>query len=55
MAALALATAALFAAPEIHKDNGYAVQEIRGGLYWVTDGAYNTMLLARTARSRSIH
>ena len=26
-------------------DKGYRVQEIRGGLYWVTDGAYNTMFL----------
>ncbi|HYV67420.1 MAG TPA: MBL fold metallo-hydrolase [Myxococcales bacterium] len=41
----ALAAAALFTAPEIPKDKGYAVQEIRGGLYWVTDGAYNTMFL----------
>lgn len=24
---------------------GYLVQEIRGGLYWVTDGVYNTMFL----------
>jgi glyoxylase-like metal-dependent hydrolase (beta-lactamase superfamily II) len=24
---------------------GYSVLEIRGGLYWVTDGAYNTMFL----------
>jgi len=24
---------------------GYFVQEIRGGLYWVTDGLYNTMFL----------
>ena len=24
---------------------GYVVQEIRDGLYWVTDGAYNTMFL----------
>jgi glyoxylase-like metal-dependent hydrolase (beta-lactamase superfamily II) len=26
-------------------DKGYRVQEIRDGLYWVTDGAYNTMFL----------
>ena len=25
--------------------NGYLVEEIRDGLYWVTDGAYNTMFL----------
>lgn len=24
---------------------GYVVEEIRGGLYWVSDGAYNTMFL----------
>ena len=24
---------------------GYVVEEIRDGLYWVTDGAYNTMFL----------
>ena len=27
---------------------GYSVAEIRGGLYWVTDGAYNTMFLVTT-------
>ena len=45
MIPVALAAAALFAAPEIPRDKGYAVQEIRDGLYWVTDGAYNTMFL----------
>jgi glyoxylase-like metal-dependent hydrolase (beta-lactamase superfamily II) len=24
---------------------GYSCEEIRGGLYWITDGAYNTMFL----------
>src|SRR5262245_913298 len=24
---------------------GYICQQIRGGLYWITDGAYNTMFL----------
>jgi len=28
---------------------GYLVQEIRDGLYWVTDGAYNTMFLVTPA------
>jgi glyoxylase-like metal-dependent hydrolase (beta-lactamase superfamily II) len=42
---VALAAAALFSAPEIPKDKGYAVQEIRDGLYWITDGAYNTMFV----------
>ena len=41
MILVALAAAALFSAPEIPKDRGYAVQGIREGLYWVTDGAYN--------------
>src|SRR5215471_20679185 len=31
--------------PVIPKEKGYFVQEIRGGLYWVTDGLYNTMFL----------
>jgi glyoxylase-like metal-dependent hydrolase (beta-lactamase superfamily II) len=26
-------------------NKGYTVQEIRGGLYWIADGAYNTMFL----------
>ena len=33
------------AVPVIPADKGYFVQEIRGGLYWVTDGLYNTMFL----------
>lgn len=31
--------------PTIPPDKGYFVQEVRGGLYWVTDGLYNTMFL----------
>jgi len=31
--------------PAIPPEKGYFVQEIRGGLYWVTDGLYNTMFL----------
>lgn len=31
--------------PAIPGEKGYFVQEIRGGLYWVTDGLYNTMFL----------
>jgi|SRR5215831_4613545 len=31
--------------PAIPPEKGYVVQEIRDGLYWVTDGAYNTMFL----------
>ena len=31
--------------PAISAEKGYFVQEIRGGLYWVTDGLYNTMFL----------
>jgi glyoxylase-like metal-dependent hydrolase (beta-lactamase superfamily II) len=31
--------------PVIPKEKGYFVQEIRSGLYWVTDGLYNTMFL----------
>jgi glyoxylase-like metal-dependent hydrolase (beta-lactamase superfamily II) len=42
---LAIVLAGLFSAPEIPRESGYAVQEIRGGLYWITDGAYNTMFL----------
>jgi glyoxylase-like metal-dependent hydrolase (beta-lactamase superfamily II) len=29
--------------PSILPGKGYLVEEIRGGLFWVTDGAYNTM------------
>jgi glyoxylase-like metal-dependent hydrolase (beta-lactamase superfamily II) len=31
--------------PAIPTEKGYFVEEIRGGLYWVTDGSYNTMFL----------
>ncbi|MFL6371981.1 MAG: MBL fold metallo-hydrolase [Nitrososphaera sp.] len=31
--------------PIIPPEKGYLVEEIRGGLYWVTDGSYNTMFL----------
>lgn len=31
--------------PAIPADKGYLVEEIRDGLYWVTDGVYNTMFL----------
>ena len=31
--------------PKIAPEKGYVVREIRGGLYWVSDGAYNTMFL----------
>ena len=33
------------AAPAIPPEKGYFVQEIRGGLYWVTDGLYNTIFI----------
>src|SRR5215469_8816215 len=33
------------AATEPSRGRGYVVPEIRGGLYLVTDGAYNTMFL----------
>jgi glyoxylase-like metal-dependent hydrolase (beta-lactamase superfamily II) len=35
-------------APAI-QPKGYLVQEIRDGLYWVSDGAYNTMFLVTSA------
>jgi glyoxylase-like metal-dependent hydrolase (beta-lactamase superfamily II) len=35
-------------APSIPPDKGYRVEEIRDRLYWVTDGAYNTMFLVST-------
>lgn len=38
-------TAKVASAPKIPPEKGYFVQEIRGGLYWVTDGLYNTMFL----------
>ena len=31
--------------PQIDFSKGYFVEEIKDGLYWVTDGAYNTMFL----------
>ncbi len=31
--------------PQVDYAKGYLVEEIRDGLYWVTDGAYNTMFL----------
>jgi glyoxylase-like metal-dependent hydrolase (beta-lactamase superfamily II) len=31
--------------PTIPPEKGYLVEEIRGGLYWVTDGTYNTMFM----------
>jgi glyoxylase-like metal-dependent hydrolase (beta-lactamase superfamily II) len=31
--------------PTIPPEKGYFVEEIRDGLYWVTDGSYNTMFL----------
>src|SRR5215468_10056629 len=45
--ALVVATSTLVseAAPEIPKDKGYFVKEIRDGLYWLTDGAYGTIFL----------
>src|SRR5262252_10861387 len=48
--ALVVATSTLVseAAPEIPKDKGYLVQEIRGGLYWLTDGAYGTIFLVHS-------
>jgi glyoxylase-like metal-dependent hydrolase (beta-lactamase superfamily II) len=35
----------LWSIPVIPPEKGYFVQEIRGGLYWVTDGLYNTMFV----------
>jgi glyoxylase-like metal-dependent hydrolase (beta-lactamase superfamily II) len=31
--------------PTVPPEKGYLVEEIREGLYWVTDGSYNTMFL----------
>lgn len=31
--------------PAIPQDKGYLVQEIRGGVYWITDGTYQVMFL----------
>ena len=33
----------LWSPPAIPPEKGYFVEEIRGGIYWVTDGLYNTM------------
>lgn len=38
-------TAPARANPRIPEEKGYRVEEIRDGLYWVSDGAYNTMFL----------
>src|SRR5215510_970303 len=45
--ALVVATSTLVseAAPEIPKDKGYFVKEVKDGLYWLTDGAYGTIFL----------
>ena len=31
--------------PVVSPEKGYVAQQIQGGLYWVSDGAYNTMFL----------
>jgi hypothetical protein len=31
--------------PTVSPEKGYVVQHVRDGLYWVSDGAYNTMFL----------
>jgi|SRR5215469_8403809 len=33
------------AGPPVPREKDYVVQEIRSGLYWVSDGTYNTMFL----------
>src|SRR5438045_5592675 len=38
-----------FSSPAIPPDKGYFVQEIGGGVYWVTDGLYNTMFIVSSA------
>lgn len=45
----AQAAPSLAAGPSVPRDAGYLVQPIRGGLYWVTDGAYSTMFLVTAA------
>jgi glyoxylase-like metal-dependent hydrolase (beta-lactamase superfamily II) len=35
--------------PAVDAAKGYVVQEIRGGLYWVSDGAYNTIFFVTPA------
>jgi glyoxylase-like metal-dependent hydrolase (beta-lactamase superfamily II) len=37
------------AASERSPDKGYVVQEIRDGIYWLSDGAYNTMFVVTNA------
>jgi glyoxylase-like metal-dependent hydrolase (beta-lactamase superfamily II) len=39
----------IWSVPVIQPDKGYFVQEVRGGLYWVTDGLYNTMFVVSSA------
>src|SRR5499433_108296 len=48
--ALVVATSTLVseAAPEIPKDKGYFVKEVKDGLYWLTDGAYGTIFLVHS-------
>ena len=41
--------AALGDGPAVPRDKGYLVRPIRGGLYWLTDGAYSTMFLVTAA------
>ena len=31
--------------PQAGPPKGYVCEQIRGGLYWITDGAYSTMFL----------
>lgn len=38
-------TPPLGSVPVVPPEKGYFVQEVRGGLYWVTDGLYNSMFL----------
>ncbi len=38
----------------IPKDKGYVVEEIKDGLYWVTEGAYTAMFLT-TGKGVIIH
>jgi hypothetical protein len=35
--------------PAVASAKGYAVKEIRGGVYWVTDGLYNTMFVVSSS------
>lgn len=43
--AMAQGISGLGAGPVVPRDKGYLVQEIRDGLYWLTDGSYSTMFL----------